>query len=182
MVNWAEPLFVETICCMDQQWRIAICILVVRRSDFRPWRSLILDDLLWCVRVCAQCVCVCVHMLCLLDVSTCAHAPDTRIHSVMRVVTSLADMRKGQECHFCPTWLSVEGDATCCHWIWGQREPRQVTGGQQYCQNNSVTKHGDVVFKNLIKLQFILPYTNFHSHIPVKPSVTHISSMYLHFE
>lgn len=56
-------LLVETICCIDQRWGIAICILVVRRSDFLSSGALILDDFsVACVQVSAQCMheCVCV--------------------------------------------------------------------------------------------------------------------------
>lgn len=60
-VTLARLLLVGTICCMDQRRGIAICILVVRRSDFRSLGSLILDEFsVACTQVSAHCVRVCV--------------------------------------------------------------------------------------------------------------------------
>lgn len=87
-VTLACLLLVETICCMDQRWEITICILVVRRSDFRSLGSLILDDFsVACVQVSAQHVCVCVR------------AAPTVIYACCHLACT---MSKGQKCHLVP--------------------------------------------------------------------------------
>lgn len=141
-VTLAGVLFVETICCMDQRWGIAICILVVRRSDFRPWRSLILDDLLWCV--CESVCTVCTRILC---VRRSVWDTPAHVQSVMRVVILLADMHKGQECHFVPRGCLSKGVGQ----VATGDEVRESPGRWQPVRHTarttlpSVTKRGDVV-------------------------------------
>lgn len=123
-VTLTTRLFVETIRCMDRQWGIAICILVIRRSDFRSP----LSDIRWSRWFVWQYVpAVTVHIvrssiwksvLCMLSsgLGTCV--------KVKNVILSLvAVFRRGQD------MLPLEMRSGRAH---------QVTDGPPNCQRNSV--------------------------------------------
>lgn len=88
---------------------------------------LTLCDIRWSSMVCvSRSVSIVVHIKCV-----CAYS---------HLDVLLANKRKGQECHFRSTWLSVVGGRTCCWRRQSQRERGQVMAGHPDCESNSVLR------------------------------------------